>query len=147
MVDIELQESQHQDKDNRDSGISNSKKQSDKDNSKNTATAETPPAPPLRDYATETEKRRTEVAGSSGVYASVEKRKTLGSFPPRPEFVYRPENTEAWMSCLRIGLIVFNLFIWVGDVVCCCCFCLMVWGVPVWDKTRKYANDRRDGDV
>lgn len=121
MVDIELQESR-QNKDNRDTGSnSNSEKQQEKDNSKKTATAEKPRAPPVRDNATEITERRTEVAGSSGgVYASVNKRKTLGSFPPRPEFVYRPENTEAWMSCLRIGLIVFNLFIWVGDFGCCC---------------------------
>lgn len=82
--------------------------------SKKPATSDNPPDPPTRDYyATE----KSEVAGSSGVYASVKnKRKTLGSFVARPEFVYKPDSTEAWMSCLRIGLILFNLLIWVGAI-------------------------------
>ncbi|KAF8786206.1 Leukocyte surface antigen CD53 like protein [Argiope bruennichi] len=71
------------------------------------ATDDNPPVPPKRDYGVDNVETQPPPE-----YASVKKRKKLISFPPRPEFVYKPENTAASMTCLKNSMIITHLLIW-----------------------------------
>jgi len=82
------------------------------------STEEKPPNPPKRDYAVEKDEG----------YVSEQKAKTRGSFP-RPHFIYKPEHPETWMGCIRITLVVFNLFIWLLGAA--------ITALGIWIKTDK----------
>ncbi|GFS58335.1 tetraspanin [Trichonephila inaurata madagascariensis] len=94
------------------------------------ASDEKPPKPPKRDYAVENATVTLQQSPTESVeYASVNKRKKLVSFPPRPEFVYKPESSEAYMTCLKNCLVVINLLIWLLGAI--------VTGLGVWIKVDK----------
>ncbi|GFS55995.1 CD9 antigen [Nephila pilipes] len=93
------------------------------------ASDEKPPKPPKRDYAVEKAETHQQSPTESVEYASVNKRKKLVSFPPRPEFVYKPESSEAYMTCLKHCLVVINLLIWLLGAV--------ITALGIWIKVDK----------
>ncbi|GBM35153.1 hypothetical protein AVEN_140753-1 [Araneus ventricosus] len=99
------------------------------------ATDDNPPAPPKRDYAAENAETQ-----APPEYASVKKRKKLISFPPRPEFVYKPESTAASMTCLKNCMIVVHLLIWLLGAI--------ITALGIWLKVDKdFWNIQQELDI
>ncbi|CAL1289474.1 unnamed protein product [Larinioides sclopetarius] len=99
------------------------------------ATEDNPPVPPKRDYAAENAETQ-----APPEYASVKKRKKLISFPPRPEFVYKPESTAATMTCLKNCMIIVHLLIWLLGAI--------ITGLGIWLKIDKdFWNIQKELDI
>lgn len=96
----------------------------DKSNSaqQDSSAEDRPPTPPKRDF---------EVEDSSMVGGSEPERKRgkIGSFP-RPEVIYKPENTEGLMTCMKNIVIIINLLIWVSGKEFGCVY-VCVQGISV----------------
>ncbi|GIY62394.1 tetraspanin [Caerostris extrusa] len=104
--------------------------QTDKDSTENNrdashASNDTPPPPlPKRDHRPAADSDRI-----APEYAQVNKRKKLVSFPPRPDFVFKPERAGDRMTCLKNCLVVVNLLIWLLGAI--------VTAIGIWIKVDK----------
>lgn len=124
--DIEMTTKPSSDEDNNKSVAHTQKKVQEKEEEED----DRPPTPPKRDFKTKEKGTVDEPEG---------KRKRILSFP-RPEVIYKPENPENLMSCLKTTVILLNLLIWVSGISV---FCRVVMNEVTYSELPIIHRERR----